>query len=35
VERLLEPEGDVPYGVAIAIGALAAFPMSPIFHALG
>jgi prepilin peptidase CpaA len=35
VERLLEPKGDVPYGVAIAIGALAAFPMSPIFHALG
>jgi prepilin peptidase CpaA len=35
VGRLLEPKGDVPYGVAIAIGALTAFPMSPIFHALG
>jgi prepilin peptidase CpaA len=34
VGRLLEPKGDVPYGVAIAVGALAAFPMSPIFHAL-
>jgi len=26
VERLREPKGDAPYGVAIAIGALAAFP---------
>jgi prepilin peptidase CpaA len=34
VGRLLEPKGDVPYGVAIAVGALAAFPASPIFHAL-
>lgn len=24
--RLLEPKGDIPYGVAIAIGALLAFP---------
>ena len=24
--RLLEPKGDIPYGVAIAIGALMAFP---------
>jgi prepilin peptidase CpaA len=34
VERLLEPKGDVPYGVAIAAGALAAFPASAVFHAL-
>ncbi|WP_174299860.1 prepilin peptidase [Caulobacter sp. S45] len=30
VGRLLEPGGDVPYGVAIAVGALAAFPSSPL-----
>lgn len=34
VGRLLEPKGDVPYGVAIAAGALAAFPSSALFHAL-
>jgi prepilin peptidase CpaA len=34
VGRLLEPEGDVPYGVAIAIGALAAFPASATFNAI-
>lgn len=28
VGRLLEPEGDIPYGVAICAGALAAFPQS-------
>jgi prepilin peptidase CpaA len=27
-ERLLAPEGDIPYGIAIAAGALAAFPQS-------
>jgi prepilin peptidase CpaA len=26
VARLLEPKGHIPYGVAIAIGALLAFP---------
>lgn len=26
--RLLKPEGDIPYGIAIAAGALAAFPQS-------
>ncbi len=26
IERLREPKGDAPYGVAIAVGALAAFP---------
>ena len=31
--RLVEPNGDVPYGVAIAVGALAAFPASPIMQA--
>ena len=30
VGRLLAPGGDVPYGVAIAVGALAAFPLSPL-----
>ncbi len=33
--RLVEPKGDVPYGVAIAAGALAAFPASPIMRAAG
>ncbi|QTC91264.1 A24 family peptidase [Brevundimonas goettingensis] len=28
VDSLLEPKGDIPYGVAIAIGALMAFPSS-------
>lgn len=28
--RLMEPKGDIPYGVAIAAGALAAFPDSPL-----
>jgi prepilin peptidase CpaA len=27
-ERLLAPAGDIPYGIAIAAGALAAFPQS-------
>ncbi|NBU29335.1 MAG: pilus assembly protein CpaA [Caulobacteraceae bacterium] len=30
VGRLATPGGDAPYGVAIAIGALAAFPESPL-----
>ena len=30
VGRLLQPGGDVPYGVAIAVGALAVFPLSPL-----
>lgn len=30
VMQLLEPKGDIPYGVAIAIGALMAFPASPL-----
>ena len=30
VGRLLQRGGDVPYGVAIAVGALAAFPLSPL-----
>jgi prepilin peptidase CpaA len=30
--RLLAPESAVPYGLAIAIGALAAFPQSPLLH---
>ena len=33
--RLLEPKEALPYGVAIAVGALIAFPSSPIFQALG
>lgn len=32
--RLAEPEEAVPYGVAIAVGALAAFPHSPLAAAL-
>lgn len=35
VSRLAEPGEAVPYGVAIAIGALAALPASPFVAALG
>jgi prepilin peptidase CpaA len=31
--RLLAPKGDIPYGLAIAAGGLAAFPQSEIFSA--
>ena len=34
VETLLKPGGDVPYGIAIAIGALITFPNSPVITAL-
>ncbi len=34
VERLLKPDGDVPYGLAICAGALLAFPESPLIKAL-
>ena len=30
VNTLMEPKGDIPYGVAIAVGALMAFPASPL-----
>jgi prepilin peptidase CpaA len=30
VAHLMQPKGDIPYGVAIAIGALLAFPTSPL-----
>jgi prepilin peptidase CpaA len=33
VAQLMEPRGDIPYGVAIAAGALAAFPSSAIVTA--
>ena len=33
--RLLEPTEALPYGVAIAVGALIAFPSSPVVLALG
>ncbi|HEY5409436.1 MAG TPA: prepilin peptidase [Caulobacteraceae bacterium] len=33
--RLLEPQEALPYGVAIALGALVAFPSSPVLAALG
>jgi prepilin peptidase CpaA len=32
--RLLEPRGDIPYGVAIAIGALLAFPDADLMNGL-
>lgn len=31
--QLMEPKGDIPYGVAIAAGALIAFPASPLMAA--
>lgn len=34
VNTLLKPGGDVPYGIAIAVGALIAFPDSPVMTAL-
>lgn len=34
LHRLLQPDGDIPYGVAIAIGAMIAYPASPIFQLL-
>lgn len=33
VMRLMQPRGDIPYGVAIAIGALLAYPSSPLMAA--
>ncbi len=33
--RLLQPTEALPYGVAIAVGALIAFPSSPLVQALG
>jgi prepilin peptidase CpaA len=33
--RLAEPKENVPYGVAIAVGALAAFPGSVLMQGLG
>ncbi len=30
IGRLLQQGGDVPYGIAIAVGALAVFPLSPL-----
>ena len=34
LRRLLTPGENVPYGVAIAVGALMAFPESPVVRAL-
>ena len=31
VGRLMEPKGDSPYGVAICLGALKAWPISGLF----
>ena len=33
VVRLMEPKGDIPYGVAIAAGVLVAWPASPLMAA--
>jgi prepilin peptidase CpaA len=33
IGRLLAPEGDIPYGIAIAAGALAAFPEAALMQA--
>ena len=32
--RLLQPDGDIPYGVAIAVGAITAYPTAPVFQLL-
>jgi prepilin peptidase CpaA len=32
--RLLSPGGDIPYGIAICVGALCAFPDSPVMHSV-
>jgi prepilin peptidase CpaA len=34
VVQLMEPKGDIPYGVAIAAGALLAYPASPLLAAV-
>lgn len=34
LNRLLQPDGDIPYGIAIAIGAMIAYPQSPVFQML-
>lgn len=34
LERLLTPDGDIPYGIAIATGALVAFTESPVAQGL-
>ncbi len=34
VQTLLKPGGDVPYGIAIALGALVTFPDSPVMTTL-
>lgn len=33
MSRLLQPKGDIPYGIAIAVGALAAFPSGDMVQA--
>jgi len=33
IVQLMEPKGDIPYGVAIAAGALMAYPASPLLAA--
>jgi prepilin peptidase CpaA len=33
IVHLMEPKGDIPYGVAIAAGALMAYPVSPLVTA--
>ena len=33
--RLMSPDEDLPYGLAIAVGALAAFPSSPLVLSVG
>jgi prepilin peptidase CpaA len=35
IGRLFQPDSDLPYGLAIAVGALTAFPSSPLLAALG
>lgn len=34
VQRLLEPKGDLPYGVAIAVGAIAIYPQSQLIQTI-
>lgn len=35
LQRLLEPKGDIPYGIAIAVGAICAYPATFVARSVG